>query len=285
MSFRYALLCLMLSVMVVFLGVRSYEMWNASVPGTHEKGLNKRPAEKAADGTGTASEKTTRSADSSMLLAEKNIFSPERKEFPIPPILQTGVKNQATRPKIILHGVTLAGDYQSASIVQTGRPLKKDERETMSLKVGEKVGEYKLTKVSPDRITLEAEGDSFEVLLYDPEKIKKRSEVRPEARPVAVTSTTPGPPVPERPGVPPTAQPPEIPGQTVRPSFPTPVIPPRMPPTVSPQTGQESSPTPSPFMQRRRRPLPGSPSSPVTPGTPAPGNPIQPNPSQESSGN
>ncbi|OGP73772.1 MAG: hypothetical protein A2V86_01350 [Deltaproteobacteria bacterium RBG_16_49_23] len=272
MSFKYGILCLMLSLMVFFLGIESYEVWNAPIPAINEKTVNKRPMEKRVDGAGTAGEKTTRPADSSMLVAEKNIFSPERKEFPIPSLPQAGGKNQATRPQIVLHGVILAGDYQSASIVHPGRPLKKDERETISLRVGEKVGEYKLTKVLPDRITLEAEGDSFEVLLYDPEKIKKRSE----ARPVAAASILPSSP---------TAQPPQVPGQVVRPSFPTPVTPPQMPPAVSTQTGPETSSTPSPLSQRRRRPLPGAPSSPVTPGTPAPGNPTLPNPSQGPGGN
>jgi hypothetical protein len=275
MSFRYAIVCLMLSLMVVFLGVGSYKMWNAPVPGIHEKAVNKRPAEKAADGTGTVGEKATRAADSSMLLAEKNIFNPERKEFPIPSTPQTGDKNRVTRPQVFLYGVTLAGDYQSASIVQSGRPLKKEERETMSLKVGEKIGEYKLTRVLPDRITLEAESDSFEVLLYDPEKTKKRSEIRPEARPV--TSTLPGLPA---------TQPPQMPAPVARPSFPTPATPLQMPPAVSPQVGTETSSTPSPLIQRRgRRPLPGVPFSPVSPGTPAPGNPALPAPSQGPGGN
>jgi hypothetical protein len=269
MSFRYALLCLVLLSMVSFLGLRSYEIWNAPVPVTHDKAVSKRPAEKAPDGTGTAGEKTIPSVESSILLAEKNIFSPERKEFPTPPSPQAGDKSRMARPQVFLYGVTLAGNYQSASIVQTGRTLRKDERETMNLKVGEKIGEYKLTKVLPDRITLEGEGDSFEVLLYDPEKIKRRSEVKPETKPATVTSTVPSPPA---------AKPPQVPGQAVRPSLPTPVT----PPVVSPQTGRETSPTPSPF-SRRRRPLPGTPSSPVTPRTPE--NPTQPNPPQESGGN
>ena len=48
----------------------------------------------------------------------------------------------------------------------------------MTLKIGEKIGEYKLAKILPDRITMEATGDSFDVLLYDPKVPKKKPEIR-----------------------------------------------------------------------------------------------------------
>ena len=44
----------------------------------------------------------------------------------------------------------------------------------MNLKIGDRVGEYKLVKILPDRIALEAMEDTFEVLLSDPNKPKQR---------------------------------------------------------------------------------------------------------------
>ena len=44
----------------------------------------------------------------------------------------------------------------------------------MILKIGDRIGEYKLAKILPDRIALEAMEDAFEVLLCDPAKPKKR---------------------------------------------------------------------------------------------------------------
>jgi hypothetical protein len=119
-------------------------------------------------------------------LVEKNIFNPERKEFPIFPT--ETIKKNLARPQVVLFGVTLAGDYQSASIVQIGRSLRKGEREMLTLKMGERIGEYKLAKVSSDRIALEAEGDAFEILLYDPKMPKKRTEVKAESKPATITS-------------------------------------------------------------------------------------------------
>jgi len=213
-------------------------------------------------------------------LAEKNIFNPERKEFPIFPT-ETNKKPLA-RPQVVLFGVTLAGDYQSASIVQIGRSLRKGEREMLTLKMGERIGEYKLASILPDRITLEAEGDTFEVLLYDTAKPKTRTAVKTESKPVSITSTLPGPtgpsPIePPRPGAPgvPTSERPEIP----RPSLPSPVpgqervvmppsVTPAIPPTMTPGTIPVPAPgtpsTPPAYFPRR-----GSRQVPFTPGTPA----------------
>ncbi len=68
---------------------------------------------------------------------------------------------------MILYGVVVGDDYQSASVSSPGRSLRKGERETMILKMGDRIGGYKLAKIAADRITMEAAGDSFEVLLYD----------------------------------------------------------------------------------------------------------------------
>jgi hypothetical protein len=213
-------------------------------------------------------------------LVEQNIFNPERKEFPIFPT--ETIKKPLARPQVVLFGVTIAGDYQSASIVQIGRSLRKGEREMLTLKMGERIGEYKLASILPDRITLEAEGDTFEVLLYDTAKPKTRTAVKTESKPVSITSTLPGPtgpsPIePPRPGAPgvPTSERPEIP----RPSLPSPVpgqervvmpplVTPAIPPTMTPGTIPVPAPgtpsTPPAYFPRR-----GSRQVPFTPGTPA----------------
>ncbi|MCX8012047.1 MAG: hypothetical protein N3A64_02685, partial [Desulfobacterota bacterium] len=51
-------------------------------------------------------------------IAGKNIFSPERKDFPFPTLPSDAktLQKPKVRPQITLYGTTLAGDYQSASI-------------------------------------------------------------------------------------------------------------------------------------------------------------------------
>jgi hypothetical protein len=267
-NFIYPVLIFLLPAVILFLPMRNGETFIKLAFG--EEGAKKTET-KTEGSLPVAGTKKILSDTPYAALAEQNIFNPERKEFPYLVSPATSMKKPPTRPQLVLYGVTLAGDYQSASLVHAGRTLKKGEREMLTLKVGEKIGEYELTKILPDRISLESEGDSFEVLLYDAAKPKPRTAVRTESKPAAVTSALPGPAGPSpielpRPGVPgvPTSERPEI----IRPTVPSPVpgqervaTPPL--PTPAPQTTTPS--TPPVYSPRRRVPI----SAP--PGTPAPG--------------
>lgn len=176
--------------------LKNYELWTAPLEEAAEKEIVKKTEKKPEILLMAASQKNPASLQSQLFISEKNIFSPERKDFPI---LGGSAKKPFVRPQIVLYGVTIAGDYQVASIANPGRSLQKGERETFPIKVGDKVGEYKVAKISSDRITLEAEGDSFEVLLYDPRMPKKRMDIKTEVKPATVTSTQPAPagPIPK----------------------------------------------------------------------------------------
>jgi hypothetical protein len=191
MSLKYGALSLIAFGIVLLLVFKNYEIWTQPLelfPKTQKEEI--RPVGKKAESLpATLPAKDTLSIQSYISIAEKNIFNPERKDFPV---LGKGSK-PLLRPQVILYGVTILGDYQAASIANPGRPLQKGERETFPIKVGEKVGEYKVAKISSDRITLEAEGDSFEVLLYDPKIPKKRTDIKTDVKPATVTSTQPAP--------------------------------------------------------------------------------------------
>ena len=106
----------------------------------------------------------------------------------------TGGQKPVVRPQVSLFGVTSVGDYKSACISYPGRPLQKGEREVVTVKIGDRVGEYKVTKISEDRIGLKAQEDNFEVLLYDNRAPKKRVIVKTQNKPTTTTSTVPGTP-------------------------------------------------------------------------------------------
>ena len=127
------------------------------------------------------------------IIAEKNIFNPERKDFPLPAALLAEQPKPIVRPQVVLSGVVISEDYQAASISSPG--LNGGEL----LKPGDKIGDYKLTRISADRITMEASGDSFEVLLYDRKKPRTKVEVKTGVQPSAelktahpATATPPG---------------------------------------------------------------------------------------------
>jgi len=197
MSFKYITLNLLILFVVLMVAVENYDTWTQPIELLPENQETvKKLAPKAENPPTVGMNKEPASLRSFIVISEKNIFSPERKDFPI---LTVEKSNSVTRPQVMLYGVTIAGDFQAASLVNPGRALKKGERETMTLKIGEKIGGYKLAKIQPDRITMESNGDSFEVLLYDSRNPKKRMEVKTEVKPPTITSTQPTPAPPAAP--------------------------------------------------------------------------------------
>ncbi len=197
MPSKYGFLIFLVLVVVLLLIFKNYEIWTQPVELVPEKNTVKRsqskPESKPEVPPAIGSQKNPTSDKSYVSIAEKNVFSPERKDFSIP--MGNG-KRQLVRPQIVLYGVTIAGDYQAASVANPGRPLQKGERETFTVRKGERIGEYKLIKILDDRVTLEAEGDTFEVLLYDQSTAKRRTNIRTETKPATITSAQPVPSTP-----------------------------------------------------------------------------------------
>jgi hypothetical protein len=195
MSWRYGVFSLLLFVAVVLLALKNYGIWTQPMESLQEEGRAKKGETRVEGATITGRQKESTSIASTIAISEKNIFNPDRREFSFTTPEQS---KSMGRPQIILYGITIGKDYQAASLVHPGRPLQKGEREMITLKIGEKVGEYKLAKILPDRITMESGDDSFDILLYDASAPKKRAVVRTEVRPPEVKSTAPAlsPPAP-----------------------------------------------------------------------------------------
>jgi hypothetical protein len=188
---RYGILCILILAVVLFLVSEIYEPWKEPTGVT--PGIEAKEHATKIELPKIMEEKKESSNDLSYTtISDRNIFNPERRDFPA----QSGPegKKPLVRPQIILYGVTMAGDYQSASISSLGRPLKKGEREATTLKIGDRIGEYKLAKILPDRVALEAVEDTFEILLYDPNKPKQRVYAKAETKPASITTVLPGPP-------------------------------------------------------------------------------------------
>jgi len=182
-ALNYRVLNLIVFAVVLFAAVMNYETWSGfngsagTVALKPEAGLGNQPLEIA-----SAAKEESESFQSYGMIAEKNIFSSDRKEF-ASPSLPLAEAPKTARPQVILSGVVISEDYQSASVSSPGRPLKKGERETMILKPGDRIGEYKLAKIEADRITMESAGDSFEVLLYDGKKTRIKAEANTGTQP------------------------------------------------------------------------------------------------------
>lgn len=194
MFFKYKILNLILFLVVLFAAFMNYETWSHSDnPAT---GVAQKPKVRVESPSKTAAlavKEDPESVQSFNIIGEKNIFNPERKDFPSPGLTPAAQPKPIVRPQVILSGVVISNDYQSASVSSPGRPLKKGERETTTLKIGDRIGEYKLAKIAADRITMEAGGDFFEVLLYDLKKPKIRVEVNTGVQSSEAKNTQPAP--------------------------------------------------------------------------------------------
>ncbi len=251
MSSRYGIFCVILFVVVLALGFENYEIWSHPAGAVAKREVPKRPDSKPEIPTPAVQPKEVQPREGYRVIAEKNIFHPDRKEFPM---LATEQSRATVRPQITLYGVAVGGDFQSATIVNPGRPLQKGEREPKTVKVGDPVGDYKVEKILEDRIVMANGGDSFEVLLYDPGAPKKRIEAKAPIQPATVTSATGGPRPAPGPGA--------APGSAV--PQPMPSASPARPVGMSPPLGGQ--------------PLPSSPMSPG--GAPSAETTIQPSGAQ-----
>jgi hypothetical protein len=262
MSRRFWLINLLLIFILVLLFMKVYDVWTRPSTRGVEAVASKPKPVASLPPVSVVGKKETAPTKGFQSISEKNLFSPERKEFPI--MASPGGGKGSGRPTVALYGVTLGEDYQSALITNPVRRPERGERETMSVKVGDKVGEYQVAKISADRITLENEADSFDVLLYDPSQPKKRP-----------APSTPPPPTTARPTPTPRAPTPS-PGTPPRPVTPSPGVsqPSLPPPPTAP--GMSQSPLPPPagrqpasrnLLRQRRAPVtpPVSPRTPVTP--------------------
>jgi hypothetical protein len=262
MSRRFWLINLLLIFILVLLSVKVYEVWTRPNTRGLEPVTSKAKPVTSSPSVSVGGKKETAPPKGFQSISEKNLFSPERKEFPI--LASPGGGKGSGRPTVVLYGVTLGEDYQAALVTNPGRRPERGDRETMSVKVGDKVGEYQVAKISADRITLENEVDSFEVLLYDASQPKKRP-----------AAPTPPPPTTARP-TPTPRTPTPSPGTPPRPVTPSPgVSQPSLPP-APPTPGMSQSPLPPPagrqpasrdLLRQRRAPVapPVSPRTPVTP--------------------
>jgi hypothetical protein len=199
MSRTLYLINFVLVVLVIFLASKDYEEWTQTKVGGAEGIVSKAKAGAAPAPAPSNNEVLDPKRYKS--ISEKNLFSPDRKEFPVP--LGPGeAKKPLARPNVTLYGIVISDELSSAVISNLGRRTEKNERDTISVKIGDKVGEYRVAKILGDRINLEAEGDSFDVLLYDPSRPKSRPVVAPPpAKPSPTPATPPRPFTPPIPGV------------------------------------------------------------------------------------
>ena len=119
MSGRYLILSLLLVLIILLLFLKNYEIWTYPVEWASEKETMKKLDKRPESPLMMVVQRNPTPIQSYISISEKNIFSPERKEFPI---FGADARKPMVRPQVVLYGVTIAGDYKAASIVNPAGP-------------------------------------------------------------------------------------------------------------------------------------------------------------------
>ncbi len=188
---HYGFLNFILIIAILLLFLKNYETWTKQAPNLLIKEASKRSESKVETSPLASPSRPKSDASSFTTIAEKNIFHPERKDF----ISLNPEQPRAmplNRPQVQLQGILITEEVQRASLILQGKSLPKGEKASRILNLGDQIGEYKLTKIFPDRIVLEGSGDVYEVFLYDLKSPKKRRDIRTPSRPAETIRPSPG---------------------------------------------------------------------------------------------
>ena len=82
MSMRYGVLSLLAFFIILLLGFKNYETWMLPVEIAPERSTRK-PVTKIENPPVQTGQRESTSVEAYIFIAEKNLFTPERKEFPV----------------------------------------------------------------------------------------------------------------------------------------------------------------------------------------------------------
>ena len=86
MSSRYGVLCFLLFLVVLLLAYENYETWSRPIQWAVQKEGAKKTEGKGEPSPAVEGVQKLSPSDSVPLIAQNNIFNPDRKEFPVPAI-------------------------------------------------------------------------------------------------------------------------------------------------------------------------------------------------------
>ncbi|OQX25212.1 MAG: hypothetical protein BWK80_16785 [Desulfobacteraceae bacterium IS3] len=170
---------ILFAAFAVFSGIKAYDIWykkempKAEMPADAPKAENR--SEKR------MMSKTLPPESEYSIVAEKNLFSPERKEI-IPEASEPEPEIKTDDPfakRIVLYGVIMMDAYKAALVENPDR--KPDERKDKWVKEGDILGEFQVAEIRKESILLADKDKKYEVLLYDKQKSGNKEKTAAKA--------------------------------------------------------------------------------------------------------
>lgn len=189
-----------LVLLIGFLGLKAYGVWSQENKGFETPKMVQKPVQRVTKPLGSLQERKISPESEYNALMALNLFSPERTEIisdeTIPDEKAKKIsaveqkKMQLNLKKLTLYGLVITDNSAEALVSQPSttpifnqrtKSIRKNAtlskkrtalKQTKWVKVGDSLGEFKVVTIAPDRILLEGGGQSYELLLYDKNKIR-----------------------------------------------------------------------------------------------------------------
>lgn len=177
MTSRIWLINLALAAAVFFFGIKTYRVWFEP-----EKPMTKpKSAQRSSQPEIRLLPKTVPPQTFYQIVAEKTIFSPDRKEQ------EKKAETAASKApaKFNLFGIMISDMYKTALIGDAAKPGTKSRW----VKEGDPLDDLKVYAIQNDRIILGNADNRQEVLLYDTAKVVRREQVQKDAEPIVIAGS------------------------------------------------------------------------------------------------
>ena len=179
-----------LAAAVVFMAVMTYDIWtqkDETIPETQttQKTVAAQPVKKIDEGIMPPE-------SGYGIVVEKNLFSANRAE--VLPERSKSDSLKISEKKIYLYGTVIMGENKQALITnpESGSDAAKKQSKDKWIKIGDTVGNFKVSDIAKDKIVLADGAVKHEILLYDQNKPERQKAVaqKPAAPTVVATGTT-----------------------------------------------------------------------------------------------
>ena len=179
-SLRLWIISMLLAAAAIFFGYQAYMVWHKDTPAVGKP--VQKPLKSRADRKIVYRRNLPIAAYE--VIANKNLFSNDRKEkLPDkpPPTLSRVIAAKPLDRRFALFGVIIAGDQKEALVSNIAKKSAK-EKETIWVKVGDKIGDLNVAEIQAEQIIITRGGSTYTVRLSDPNKYKKRSVTRKRSK-------------------------------------------------------------------------------------------------------
>lgn len=200
----------LLLLFVAFMSFKAYRVWYQNDKGLDIPIVKRTPGSNPDKPSGLLKSINIPPESEYDVLVSQNLFSPERTEIlsdeTAPEADEKSIsdvqqeKFEQSLEKITLYGMVITENSAEAlisdfPILPKPGPRKlisrkeKPVRQTRWIKVGDTIGDLKVAEIKPDKVILKVGSTTFDLLLYDKERIRKRTPVQPKLGPTVIGVT------------------------------------------------------------------------------------------------